>query len=128
MTNKRSNWTITLLLIFGALFIVFPMYLTIVTAFKTPEEMSGNLLALPQKWSFDNFAQAIEMTNFWNALKNSALITGASVLLSVFVHSLISYVIARNMHKKLYRFLYYYIVSAMFVPFTVIMLPIVKQA
>jgi raffinose/stachyose/melibiose transport system permease protein len=31
------------------------------------------------------------------------------------------------MHKKFYKFLFYYFVSAMFVPFPIIMLPIVKQ-
>lgn len=125
--RERSSWIITILLMIGALFILFPLYLTIVTAFKTPEEMGGNLLSLPQSWSLENFTTAMEMTNFWNAFKNSAFITILTVIVSIFVHSLVSYVIARNYHKKFVRFVYYYFVSAMFVPFTVIMLPLVKQ-
>ncbi|WP_332699562.1 carbohydrate ABC transporter permease, partial [Halalkalibacter lacteus] len=47
--------------------------------------------------------------------------------LTVLTNSLVAYAIARNMHKKVYKVLFYYFVSAMFVPFPIIMLPIVKQ-
>lgn len=127
MINKKTNWKTTILLIIGSLFILFPLYLTIVIAFKTPEEMAGNLLALPDSWSFENFRNAIEMTNFFNALKNSTFVTVFAVVFAVLLHSLVAYAIARNMHKKFYRFLFYYFVSAMFIPFPIIMLPIVKQ-
>ncbi|MFC0272186.1 carbohydrate ABC transporter permease [Metabacillus herbersteinensis] len=125
--NKKNNWSVTTLLILGTLFILVPMYLTITIAFKTPQEMAGNLLALPKSWSLDNFTQAIEMTNFFNALGNSAFVTVFVVIFTVLTSSLVSYAIARNMHKRFYKFLFYYFVSAMFIPFPIIMLPIVKQ-
>lgn len=127
MINKKINWSVTTLLILGTLFILLPMYLTVTIAFKTPQEMADNLLALPQSWSFDNFTQAIEMTNFFNALGNSAFVTVFVVIFTVLSNSLVSYVIARNMHKRFYKLLFYYFVSAMFIPFPIIMLPIVKQ-
>lgn len=127
MINKKTNWTVTTLLIIGTLFILLPLYLTITIAFKTPQEMAGNLLALPQSWSFSNFTQAIEMTNFFNALKNSLFVTVFVVIFTVLTNSLVAYVIARNMHKRFYKLLFYYFVSAMFIPFPIIMLPIVKQ-
>lgn len=40
---------------------------------------------------------------------------------------MVAYAIARNMHRKFFKFLYYYFVSALFIPFPIIMLPIVKQ-
>ncbi|MGM0873292.1 MAG: carbohydrate ABC transporter permease [Bacillota bacterium] len=127
MINKKTNWTVTTLLIIGTLFILLPLYLTITIAFKTPQEMAGNLLALPQSWSFSNFTQAIEMTNFFNALKNSLFVTVFVVIFTVLTNSLVAYAIARNMHKRFYKLLFYYFVSAMFIPFPIIMLPIVKQ-
>lgn len=127
MINKKTNWTVTTLLIIGTLFILIPLYLTITIAFKTPQEMAGNLLALPQSWSFSNFTQAIEMTNFFNALKNSLFVTVFVVIFTVLTNSLVAYTIARNMHKRFYKLLFYYFVSAMFIPFPIIMLPIVKQ-
>ncbi|MDP1442128.1 carbohydrate ABC transporter permease [Priestia megaterium] len=127
MINKKTNWTVTLLLIVGTIFILFPLYLTITISFKTPQEMAENLLALPVNWSFDNFRTAIETTNFFSALKNSVFVTIFVVIFTVLTNSLVAYVIARNMHKKIYKILFYYFVSAMFVPFPIIMLPLVKQ-
>lgn len=128
MKNRKANWSITSLLIAGSLFILFPLYLTITIAFKQPEEMTNNLLSLPESWTFSNFINAIEATNFFNAMGNSAFVAIFTIILSLIVHSLIAYAIARNLHKKSYKVIYYYIVSAMFVPFPVIMLPVVKQA
>ncbi|MCM3584612.1 carbohydrate ABC transporter permease [Mesobacillus maritimus] len=127
MVGNRINWKLTILLLLGTLFILFPLYLTITVAFKTPQEMTGNLLALPESWSFDNFIQAIEMTNFFGALGNSVFVTLVTVVLVLLTHSLVAYAIARNMHKKFYKFLYFYFISAMFIPFPIIMLPLVKQ-
>ncbi|MCC5895622.1 MAG: carbohydrate ABC transporter permease [Alkalibacterium sp.] len=127
MEKKRYNWPATIMLMITTVFILFPLYITIVTAFKTREELSGNLLALPGTWTFDNFIQAIELTGFWGALANSLIITIPTVIVTVLVHSIVGYVIARNLHKKGIKLLYYYIVSAMFVPFSILMLPLVTQ-
>lgn len=127
MKNKRYNWPATIILIIGTIFILFPLYITIVTAFKTRPELSGNLLALPTSWSIDNFLEAIQLTGFFGAMANSLIITIPTVIATVLVHSIIGYVIARNLHKKGIKILYYYIVSAMFVPFSIIMLPLVTQ-
>ncbi|MDZ5473601.1 carbohydrate ABC transporter permease [Bacillus sp. 31A1R] len=127
MVNKKTNWPVTILLILGSLLVLFPIYLTLSVALKTPQEMAESLLALPLGLHFENFGRAIEMTNFFNALANSAFITVFAVVFTLLTNSLVAYAIARNMHKKFYKFLYYYLVSAMFVPFPIIMLPIVKQ-
>ena len=52
-----------------------------------------------------------------------------SQLLSVLcIHSMIGYAIGRNMgNSKFYKFAYLYIVSGMFVPFAILMMPLVKQ-
>ncbi|NJP39241.1 carbohydrate ABC transporter permease [Alkalicoccus luteus] len=127
MESKRYNWPVTILLIFGTIFILFPLYITVVNAFKTPQETAQSILALPSSFNIDNFLRAIEMTNFFNALGNSLYVTLLTVVLTVLSNSLVAYAIARNMHKKTYRVLFYYFVSAMFVPFPIIMLPIVNQ-
>ncbi|MEQ6376273.1 carbohydrate ABC transporter permease [Bacillaceae bacterium S4-13-56] len=125
--GKRINWKATILLMLGSLFILLPLYLTITIAFKTPQQMTGNLFALPESWSIQNFLTAIEMTNFFQALGNSVFVTVLTVVLVITTHSLVAYAIARNMHKKFYKFLYLYFISAMFIPFPIIMLPLVKQ-
>lgn len=125
--DGKVNWPVTILLLICSLSILFPLYITIVIAFKQPSDMVGNVLSLPKVWSFSNFSQAIEMTNFSHTIFNSLVITAGAVILTIITNSLVAYVIARNMNKKFYKFIYFYFVSAMFVPFSMLMLPLVKQ-
>ena len=126
-----SNVLVTVLLFLGCLTILFPLYMTIIIAFKNPSEMTNDVagaLAFPSSWKLDNFKEAMEVTNFWHTLGNSLLITIATIVLAVLIHSLAGYVIGRNMaRKKGYRFIYFYIVSGMFVPFAILMMPLVKE-
>ena len=126
-----SNVLVTVLLFLGCLTILFPLYMTIIIAFKNPSEMTNDVagaLAFPSSWKLDNFKEAMEVTNFWHTLGNSLLITIATIVLALLIHSLAGYVIGRNMaRKKGYRFIYFYIVSGMFVPFAILMMPVVKE-
>lgn len=126
-----SNVLVTVLLFLGCLTILFPLYMTIIIAFKNPSEMTNNVagaLAFPSSWKLDNFKEAMEVTDFWHTLGNSLLITIATIVLALLIHSLAGYVIGRNMaRKKGYRFIYFYIVSGMFVPFAILMMPLVKE-
>ena len=126
-----SNVLVTVLLFLGCLTILFPLYMTIIIAFKNPSEMTNDVagaLAFPSSWKLDNFKEAMEVTNFWHTLGNSLLITIATIVLTLLSHSLAGYVIGRNMaRKKGYRFIYFYIVSGMFVPFAILMMPLVKE-
>ena len=125
------NWPVTILLILGLITIIFPLYMTVVIAFKQPSEMTNSIsgiLSLPKSWSLDNFAEAMRVTDFWHSLLNSVLVTGVTVVISIVVHSLIGYAIGRNKAKsKFYKFVYLFIVSGMFVPFAILMMPLVKQ-
>lgn len=125
--DGKINWSVTILLIICSLTILFPLYITIVIAFKQPSDMMGNVLSLPKTWNFNNFIQAIKMTNFFHTILNSLIITAGAVIVTIVTNSLVAYAIARNMHKKFYKFVYFYFVSAMFVPFSMLMLPLVKQ-
>ena len=127
----KTNWPVTILLIMGCFTIFFPLYMAVIIAFKKPSEMTNDImgaLSFPSSWSFDNFAEAMRVTDFWNSLGNSLLITALTVIIAFLVHSLAGYAIGRNMgNSKFYKFAYLYIVSGMFVPFAILMMPLVKQ-
>lgn len=129
--KERVNWPVTILLILGLITVIFPLYLTVVIAFKKASEMTNSIsgiLSLPKSWSFANFAEAMRVTDFWHSLGNSILITVITVVISILLHSMIGYAIGRNKGKsKFYKFAYLYIVSGMFVPFAILMMPLVKQ-
>lgn len=127
----RKNYMLTIVLLLGCLTVFFPLYMTVIIAFKQPSEMTNDIagaLGLPATWSFSNFTEAMRVTDFWHSLFNSVLITVVTIVLSIFIHSIAGYAIGRNMAKKKgYKFLYFYIVSGMFVPFAILMMPLVKQ-
>lgn len=131
MMDKKVNTPAMVLLILGLSTIIFPLYLTVVIAFKQPSEMTNSIsgiLSLPKVWSLDNFREAMRITNFWHSLRNSLLISLLTVGLSIAVHSLMGYALGRNKaHSKFYSFVYLFIVSGMFVPFAILMMPIAKQ-
>lgn len=128
--EKKNIW-MTLLLAVGLVTILFPLYMTIVIAFKNPSDMTTNiagLLSLPKEWSFHNFIEAIETTNFFHTLWNSFVITAGAVIGVIFLNSIAAYAIGRNMAKsKYFKGIYLYFICGMFVPFSMLMLPLVKE-
>ena len=133
MTKKRpgrTNVFLTVLLFLGCITILFPLYMAVMIAFKSPTEMTNSvagILSLPEKFSLANFREAMEVTDFWHSLGNSVLITVITVVLAIVIHSLLGYAIARNKRSKFYKFIYLYVVSGMFVPFAILMMPLVKE-
>ncbi len=56
------------------------------------------------------------------------LITVVTVVLCIVLHSLLGYAIGRNRaHSKFYKLVYLFVVSGMFVPFAILMMPLAKQ-
>ena len=104
--NKQTravNWPVTILLILGCLTIFFPLYMAFIISMKQPSEMTNDIsgaLALPAQWSFDNFREAMRVTDFWNSLGNSLLITVATVVLAIVIHGMAGYAIGRSMKKS----------------------------
>lgn len=126
-TRRRSNWLLTGLLLVASVAVLAPMYFTVITAVKDKQDMRGNLWLPPSEWNWSNFADAIEVTHFGRALGNSALITVSVIVLAVLTNSLVAYAIARNLHRRTFKAMFFYLLSALFIPFPIVMLPLVKQ-
>lgn len=129
--KKKTNWMLTIVLFLGTITVFFPLYMTLNIALKQPSEMTNDVagaLAPPGEWSLSNFAEAMRVTDFWNSLGNSLLITCVTIVLAVLVYSIVGYAFGRTIAKnKKYKFAYFYVVSGMFVPFAILMMPLVKQ-
>ena len=127
--KERYNWPVTILLIIGiVLIILLPLYMALMIAIKDPSDMN-NILALPRKLRLQNFVDAWVMTNFPQKFFNTAFITVINLFFTLITNSFAAYAITRNRKKsKFFSIMYYYFISAMFIPFQVIMLPLVVQA
>lgn len=127
--KEKKNLPVTIFLILIAILFIFgPLYIAVIVSLKSPEDMS-NLLALPTHICFDNFKEAYRMTEYPQKLANTLFITIVNLFFTIITNSAVAYAIVRNRKKsKFFGFLYYYFISAMFIPFNVLMLPLVKQA
>lgn len=107
-TSKKAGSAVAFLLklLLVAVFIT-PFYVAIVYALKSPEETMKTGLAFPKAIYWQNFTEAIEVSNFWVAAKNSLIITVVSVVILMVVCSMAAYIIARNMRSKFFQSFYY---------------------
>lgn len=127
--REKTNWAATIILTLVAVLLIFgPLYLTVMIAIKSPSEMA-NVLALPTHIAWENFTEAWRMTEYPRKLANTVFITGVNLIFTIITNSAVAYAITRNRNKsRFFNMLYYYFISAMFIPFNVLMLPLVKQA
>lgn len=126
--RHRVNWVVTtVLLVLAIVVILGPLYIAVVVSLKTMPQMT-NVLALPSSIRWANFADAWRLTNFPTNFRNTLFITVVNLVFTLFTNSMAAYTIARNRKKsKVFNALYYYFLSAMFIPFNVLMLPLTKE-
>ena len=122
---RNINWWLTAVVAVFSLTILVPLYFTVVTALKTPAE--AGTFSLPTSWQWHNFADAWNKVNYPKAALNSGIVTVCAVVITLLTNTFVAYAVARNMDKRFFRFLYYFFIAAMFVPFPVVMLHIAKQ-
>ncbi|MBS6642810.1 MAG: carbohydrate ABC transporter permease [Clostridiaceae bacterium] len=114
-------------LIFGTLLVFFPFYLTVVSSLKDMSDIFSNFFGLPKRIVWDNFIYVLQRPDYFIALKNSAIITGVSIVAMVVFLPMCAYAISRRrFNSKFYNFLYFFMVAGIFIPFQVKMLPMVK--
>jgi|LSQX01.1.fsa_nt_gb raffinose/stachyose/melibiose transport system permease protein len=126
--SRASKGLIYSLLSFGVLLIVLPLYMTVITAFKTTAENTASFFAFPKTLYLDNFAAVLGDGKYYKALANTVYITVLVLLGNLALMPMLSYAISRSLkHSKWYRGLYVYLLLGIFIPFEVKMMPLVKQ-
>ncbi|MFB9957878.1 carbohydrate ABC transporter permease [Agromyces bracchium] len=122
--QERTNWTTLVILLLCALTVLLPLYVTVSMSLKsTSQAVDGNAFSLPAPIDFSGFAQAWELTNFPVAFMISLFITAGTVVGTVFLGALASYAIVRNWDRRLFRWSFFYLLTALFLPFPVVALP-----
>ena len=125
-SKKQHNIVTYIILIAGILLMLIPLAVTIISSFKTTQEITGNFFGLPEEWTLANFERLFNdgITQYF---LNSAFLTVVSVALIILVIPMAAYSIARHMERrKMFAIMYTLLILGMFVPFQVIMLPMAK--
>lgn len=110
----------------AALLFAAPFYISVVYSLKTPAETARSPLGWPKILHFENYARAIEVSNFFRAFTNSSIVTFFCVILLVMVCSTAAWPLARR-RERVYQFIYYIFVAAIILPFQVVMFPLYSQ-
>lgn len=114
------------LMVLLALLFLFPFLIAVLTAMKSPLQSAQNVLAWPNPIEWDNFKEAVRVSKLSAALGNSIITTGCSVVMITLFSAMGGYVIGRNRTNKVFSFSEKLYLSALMVPFQVIMVPIYK--
>ncbi|MBD8064909.1 carbohydrate ABC transporter permease [Devosia sp. PTR5] len=119
-------------LVFFSLYFLFPLYVMVVTSFKTmPEIRFGNIFALPSQVTFDAWIKAWTSActgltceglapGFWNSVK----ITIPSTIISIFIAAVNGYALV-NWRFKGSEVFFAILIFGSFVPYQVFLYPLV---
>ena len=119
---------IILFTLFFILLFLFPVYIAVLTALKSPLELAQSILAFPKQVYWDNFREGLAKSNFLRSLLNSVLVTFPSVVGIVIVSSMGGYAICRygkrywDIGKMEKVFL-----ASLMLPFQILMIPVYRM-
>ena len=112
--------------LFVCLIMVIPVYLIITNSFKTSAQASSMGIELPTTLQFDNFTTVIEKGKLVSSFFNSVLYATSSTVLGTLFSAMAAYVLSRN-PTRLNRFLYFFIIMGIALPFNFFTLTKIMQ-
>ena len=126
-TTKKGKFFLYLILTLGALLILFPMYITITTTFKTPAESAVSFFTLPTSLYLGNYATVLQDEKLYYAYGNTILITVVSLLGEMLILPPMGFALSRGMKQnRFFKGLYFFFLLGIFLPWQVRMMPVVK--
>lgn len=126
-TSKKGKFFLYLILTLGALLILFPMYITITTTFKSPAESAVSFFTLPKSLYLGNYATVLQDEKLYYAYGNTILITVVSLIGEMLILPPMGFALSRGMKKnRFFKGLYFFFLLGIFLPWQVRMMPVVK--
>ncbi len=123
--KKLSKLLLEIFIVILCIAFLFPIYIVLVNSFKNRSELYENVLALPERFSFEYFAKAMDKMNFLRAFGNSLIVTVISIAVIVVLASMTAWMLVRT-DNKLSRILFMIFVATMIIPFQTIMMPLMQ--
>ncbi len=86
-----------LVLAFAAVAVAVPIYVVVVSTFKSNQELFENPIGLPPSWGFGNYGRLFTESSISTNFINSTIVTSISVVTTLLLASLASFGITRLM-------------------------------
>ena len=128
LKKSLTKAPIYIFLLIACFFSLGPIYVVLANAFKTRQQSTENFFAPPRAFYLENLTQVVQRDGYFNYVRNTVVITACALLALAVLLPMVSYALARNMHRSIwYRRAYFYFILGVFVPFQVVMIPVVKM-
>jgi raffinose/stachyose/melibiose transport system permease protein len=128
--RSRKRWSpgeIVVVIVLSALVLIVasPVLYALLNSFRSYSEITIDPMGLPTSFSFDNYVQLFQQTDYGEALLNTLIITVVTVILLVALVPMAAYGIER-VGGRTSRILYIVFIAGLMIPFQVRMIPLVK--
>ncbi|HET7626824.1 MAG TPA: carbohydrate ABC transporter permease [Bacillales bacterium] len=106
-----------------AFIFLYPIFLMIVSSFKSDVEILTHPLELPKHFSLENFVEVWQKVQFSDYVWNSVLVTGVSIFFILFIGSLAAFYLSRYSFKW-NKFLLFFFMIGLMLPMKLAILPL----
>lgn len=127
MKSKRwvHNLIISMALILGIAFWLFPLAMALMNSFKTNGELLTNIMSFPKAINFENYSRTIKKMHYIRSFLNTVLLASLSVSMMILFSALAGWRLSRT-KTKLSSAIFALFVFSMLIPFSSIMIPLYK--
>lgn len=127
---EKQRWRlgeviVALILAVLVLIVASPVLYALLNSFRSYSEITRNPMGLPTSFNLDNYVQLFRQTDYAEAILNTVIIVGVTVVLLVLIVPMAAYGIER-IGGRISRFLYFLFIAGLMIPFQVRMIPLVK--
>ena len=121
--GKRVATTAHIALILWSLLVILPLLWTLLSSFKTTQEILGNPLSLPGKLQFSNYASAWTTAGIGRYFANTVVVVGSALVLVMILGAMCAYVLARFSFPG-NRLIYYSMLAGLTFPVFLAIVPL----
>lgn len=112
---------------FAAFVFAMPIVLAVLTSFKSKPELAESVIGIPSGLYLENYAGAIERSDFFHSILNTLIVVVPSVGLIVFCSSMSGYAVARYAKEsRILLMLDRVYLASLMIPFQILMIPVYK--
>ena len=126
MKKSESGLGLTVIGLLLAVLSFFPVYFSLISAFKSNGEIMRDPVALPTGLRLDNFVYLWQHTRYPAAFLRSSFLTLTSIVLIILVIPIAAYILERK-KVRFSGLIYIYFIAGMMIPFQAYMIPLFRQ-
>lgn len=121
--TKIVDTIIFILLLIGAVAMVFPLVYMFFSSFMTKNQiLSANFSLIPDPWKFGKYTEVLQKPEFLRGVRNTLLVAVPVLLVGSFTSSMAAFSFSK-LNFKVKNAMFLGLLSTMMIPFAVVMIP-----